>query len=96
MELVIDPDVKAVAEFMQSTLAAARLVPVAKAVSELAPLLWGKYSPESVDALFLAHPQPSLSESATSPQVATESGCQEKDADVRPVVAMDANELMSR
>jgi hypothetical protein len=59
LELCIDPDVKTVAEFMQSKFAAARLVSIAKAISELAPLFWGKYSTESVDALYLAHPQPS-------------------------------------
>ena len=63
MELVFDPDVKAVAEFMQSTLPATRLVSIANAISELAPILWGRYTRESVDALYLAHPQPSSNDS---------------------------------
>jgi hypothetical protein len=41
MNLEIDPDVKAVAEFMQSNVAADRLERVADAIGKLAPLLWG-------------------------------------------------------
>ena len=41
MEIVIDPDVQAVAEFMQRNVPAARLASVAKALNELGPLLWG-------------------------------------------------------
>ena len=53
MELEIDPDVKAVAEFMQSNMPAAKLVSVASAIAALAPILWGKYEAESVFALRL-------------------------------------------
>lgn len=70
MDLIIDNDVKAVAEFMQSNMTAARLVPVAQAVARLAPILWGRYRPEEIDALMLAHPQ--LSGSETSPPSASE------------------------
>jgi hypothetical protein len=64
MLLKIDPDVKAVAEFMQSTLAAARLAPVASGLNALAPLLWGRYAPESIEVLSLAHPTPASGETS--------------------------------
>lgn len=51
MELEIDPDVKAVAEFMQSRMAASKLVPVATAIGQLAPILWGHHSTEEISAL---------------------------------------------
>lgn len=54
MELIIDPDVKAVAEFMQSNMPASKLVSVASAVAALAPMLWGAFEAESVCALRLA------------------------------------------
>jgi hypothetical protein len=53
MELEIDPDVKAVIELMQSSMAAAKLVPVAEAVAALAPILWGRYETEDVTVLRL-------------------------------------------
>jgi hypothetical protein len=53
MELIIDPDVKAVAEFMQSRMPAAKLVSVASAIAALAPILWGNYGAEAIDALRL-------------------------------------------
>ena len=52
----IDPDVKAVAEFMQRNVAAAKLVGVAASVSALAPILWSRYEKEEVDALLLREP----------------------------------------
>jgi hypothetical protein len=69
MEIEIDPDTKAVAEFMQSSIAASRLVGVAEGIARLAPLLWGRYAPEKVETLSLAHRQ--LNGSETSPPVAT-------------------------
>ena len=54
MELVIDPDVKTVAEFMQCRFSAARLVAVANGLASIAPLLWGRYQPEEVQTLRLA------------------------------------------
>jgi hypothetical protein len=68
MLLEIDPDVKAVAEFMQASVPASRLVSVAKGVNDLAPLLWGGFAPESIEVLSLAHPTPASGE--TSPLVA--------------------------
>ena len=52
-EFVIDDDVHAVAEFMQRSIPAMKLVAVASRVSAVAPLLWGEYQPESVRALRL-------------------------------------------
>lgn len=56
MELLIDDDVKAVAEFMQQHVPAAKLASLASAVAELAPLLWGRYDREPVTALYLLPP----------------------------------------
>jgi hypothetical protein len=55
MNLVLDADVRAVAEFMQCNIVAMRLVPVVKALSEIAPILWGHYQPEEKPVLRLAH-----------------------------------------
>ncbi|MGA9795827.1 MAG: hypothetical protein WBQ17_09865 [Rhizomicrobium sp.] len=71
MNFLIDPDVKAVAIFMQENIAAGRLVSVAEGVGELAPLLWGRYAPERIDVLSLAHPQPTPTRSEISRQAAT-------------------------
>lgn len=57
MELKIDDDVKAVAEFMQRNVKTARLVSVAQSVADLAPILWKRYEKEDVSALLLReHP----------------------------------------
>ena len=61
MELVLDDDVKAVVEFMQKRISAHRLVAVARGVSEIGPLLWGKHQPEKVDVLRLVCPPPTTS-----------------------------------
>lgn len=53
MDLRVDPDVQEVAEFMQRRIAASRLVGVADALAAIAPVLWGRYQPEMVDALRL-------------------------------------------
>ena len=58
MELVIDPDVKAVAEFMQANLRADKLRSVAEAVSALAPILWARYESKPIEALFLDFDEP--------------------------------------
>lgn len=55
MQLEIDPDVKAVASFMQQSIAADRLVSVATALGGLAPALWGQYDRSPVQALSLCH-----------------------------------------
>ena len=53
MILDIDPDVKAVAAFMQEQIPADRLVSVAIAIEGLAPALWGQYDRSQVQALSL-------------------------------------------
>ena len=57
MVLEIDDDVKAVAEVMVQNVAAAKLVAVARALDELAPLFWGAahYAPENISTLRLEH-----------------------------------------
>jgi hypothetical protein len=55
-EIEIDSDVKLVAEFMQSSIPAARLRSVADAIAALAPLLWGHYPAEEVRAIALVSP----------------------------------------
>lgn len=71
MNLEIDEDVKAVAEFMQERIAASRLVSVADGLAKMAPILWGRHPSEEVAALRLSsnstfvcdpHTQPSASE----------------------------------
>jgi hypothetical protein len=56
MEVHLDPDVQAVAEFMQRNIPAARLQGVANGIRDLAPILWGRYEKESVAALLLSEP----------------------------------------
>lgn len=58
MDFVIDSDVQAVAEFMQQRIAATRLVSVADGIAKVAPLLWGRYTPEDIQVLDLIVPKP--------------------------------------
>jgi hypothetical protein len=51
MELALDQDVRAVCEFMLANMPAAKLVSVAKAMAEIAPVLWGHYPTEEIRAL---------------------------------------------
>src|SRR5260370_15792887 len=53
MELVLHDGVQALAEFMQGALPATRVVAVPKSVDDRAPLLWGQYPTETIDALQL-------------------------------------------
>jgi len=53
MEAVIDPDVKAVAEFMQSNIEARKLVGVAESLRAIAPILWGRYNQTPVAGIEL-------------------------------------------
>ncbi len=50
MQLEIDTDIRAIAEFMQRNVPATRLVGVAAGVNALAPLLWGQHKPDFVTA----------------------------------------------
>jgi hypothetical protein len=56
MEVVIDPDVKAVAEFMQSKIETRKLVGVAESLRVIAPILWGHYDRVPVKGIELATP----------------------------------------
>lgn len=70
MNLKIDSDVGAVIEIMQRTIPAARLVSVAQAVSELAPLLWGQYEKEGIAAPLLcgyARPDDGVQQQRSTP-----------------------------
>lgn len=51
--LVVDDDVRSVAEFMEATMPASRLASVAKGLAALAPLLWGHFCAEEVRAIAL-------------------------------------------
>jgi hypothetical protein len=53
MKIIIDPDVQAVAEFMQGKIPASKLVAIASALSALAPVLWGHNRAEEVEAVRL-------------------------------------------
>jgi hypothetical protein len=55
MELVIDPDVKAVAEFMQGSVPAVKLRSVASAVAALAPIIWSRHESDPIEPLFLTN-----------------------------------------
>jgi len=61
MEIAIDEDVKAVAEFMLEHVAANRLVAVAKGMAAIAPLFWGQHRPEEIQTLRLVAPKPTIS-----------------------------------
>ena len=54
MRLEMDRDVQVIAEIMQDTLPAARLVSVAAALHSIAPLLWGHHEVEAVRLLTLS------------------------------------------
>jgi len=50
MQIVLDSDIKAVAEFMQGNIPAAKLVSVADNLPTVARLLWSQFPQESCDA----------------------------------------------
>lgn len=58
MNCEIDPDVKAVAEFMQRTFAVSKLSSIAEGVAAIAPLLWGHYGGEPVRVVELRECSP--------------------------------------
>jgi len=62
----VDSDVLAVAIFMQERMAASRLVAVADGLAAIAPLLWGHYEAEAVQALRLAWPEKPITKPAAS------------------------------
>jgi hypothetical protein len=71
MELIVDPDVRTVAEFMQQAIPPSRLVAVAKGVANLAPLLWGDRKAEEVIVIRL-QPEPITPYAARTQSTASE------------------------
>lgn len=53
MKFEVDQDVQAVAEFMQRSIPAARLIGVAAGIHALAPILWRHYGAEGVTPVVL-------------------------------------------
>ena len=51
MNVEIDPDVKVVAEFMQSRVPTSKLLGVANRLGQVANLLWGHFDTEDVQPL---------------------------------------------
>lgn len=60
--VVLDDDVQAVLEFMQRRVAAQKLVGVARAVADVAPILWGHFDADAVRCLGLQCPPISVSD----------------------------------
>jgi hypothetical protein len=60
MEIVLDSDVRAVAEFMQSNIPAAKLVSVADNLTAVARLLWSHFPQESCQAAAFNAPKTGL------------------------------------
>lgn len=65
MHIEADPDVVMVAAFMQSSFPTARLVGIAAALHAMAPLLWGRYAMEDVQAISLLARGPHTQSGAT-------------------------------
>lgn len=59
MQVEIDPNVQAVADYMQQHVPATKLVGVANRLAEVAGLLWGHHEPEDVSAMRLIRSDPS-------------------------------------
>jgi len=53
MQIEADSDVLAVMEFMQSNIPATKLVAVAISAAAIAPILWGHYGDEPIQAMRL-------------------------------------------
>jgi hypothetical protein len=56
MQVEMDPDLQAVASFMQERFASDRLAPIADELFRLAPLLWGHFDRSEVRPLALVPP----------------------------------------
>jgi hypothetical protein len=57
MNLKLDDDVRAVADFMVANIPAGRLVSVANCVSTIAPAIWGHHKSEPVVTIRLVEPR---------------------------------------
>ena len=64
-QLEFDPDLIAIAVYMQQYLPASRLVPIAKGLAAIAPLLWGEYESEVIHPFRLVHRPISLDDPRT-------------------------------
>jgi hypothetical protein len=51
MKVVLDRDVESAVAILQENFEASRLVGIASGVNLIAPLLWGRYLPEPVQAI---------------------------------------------
>ena len=67
MEVMIDPDVKAVVEFMDRHVPTSKRMGVANRLAEVAALLWGHYDPSDVHAMRLAIEPPCCDPEPTGP-----------------------------
>jgi hypothetical protein len=56
MQIKVDPDVRAVIEFVQTTISADRRVSVARGLAQLAPILWAETG-NTIRPLSLSHQQ---------------------------------------
>jgi hypothetical protein len=79
MEIVLDLDVQAVAEFMQSTIPATKLVSVADNLPTVARLLWSHFPQESCHAATFNFPK--TGQESRSLSDATESFPDKRSAD---------------
>jgi hypothetical protein len=66
MDVVLDADIKAVAEFMQGNIPASKLVGVAKHLPALAKLLWGDCPQETCTPMSLFVSKPKCNRSPSS------------------------------
>jgi len=53
MDVKLDPDLQRAAAYLQASFPAAKLVAITQGLNQLAPMLWGHYEPERLDALRL-------------------------------------------
>jgi hypothetical protein len=70
MKLTMHPSVQKIAEYMQAELPADQLAGVARALSALAPVLWGQYPVQDICPLKLVH-EPIISPAEHIPPAAT-------------------------
>lgn len=67
MDVIIDPDVKSVLQFMQSNVPASKLLAVADGVADLARLLWEHYKQDEIELLRIKAAPISLDDPHTQP-----------------------------
>ena len=72
MNFVLDPDVQAVAEFMQRNFSATRLVPIANGIAKLSPVIWGQFSQEELVLARLVPPPPVTDDAVQTRAISSE------------------------